>query len=371
VTKTVNASWDQDSFAWYADTGGEGTGQIGSTNANPTTLYTDAQHRLRYLIQETAGATTGDTPIFRLEYRVDPAGGTNFGAWTPADSDDTYFTAVTSANVTDGAGTSQQIGGGTFRDGDFVYVDGGGSDTGAMAATQGNDEYECEWVIAWNDASARDATFEFQVTIQGSALDTYTNTTRVTPVRLPQTITSSGSPSVTLPAVTADGSGGIKWLGESTLLLPGITASGSGSTHAYMYLRPDGVITLGSWTDNADGTTNIYQAIDEATPSDADYVKSETEPSSSTFEVSLSNPTETVDDTKDHVVSYRYAKNDTSSTINLVVSLRLGTGTEIASWTHNNIGTTVTQADQTLTGPQVTAITGYTDLRLRFVATEV
>jgi len=141
--------------------------------------------------------------------------------------------------------------------------------------------------------------------------------------------------------------------------------------HPYMYLRPDGVVTLGSWTDNADGTTNIYQAIDEVTASDTDYVKSETEPSSSTFEVSLSNPAETVDDTKDHTISYRYAKNDATSTINLTVSLRLGASTEIASWTHNDIGTTVTQADQTLSGAQVTAITGYTDLRLRFVATEV
>jgi len=123
MAKTVQATWDQDSFAWYADTGGEGTGQIGSTNANPTTLVTNTQYRLRYLVQETAGATTGDTPSFELYYRVDPAGGTSFGSWLPIDSDDSYFNVVTSANVTDGGSTTQQIGGGTFRGGVFSYVD--------------------------------------------------------------------------------------------------------------------------------------------------------------------------------------------------------------------------------------------------------
>ena len=97
----VTALWDQDSFAWYTDAGGEGTNQIGSTNSNPSTLVTGTQYRLRYLIQETAGSNQVETPVFELEYRVDPAGGTTFGSWTPIDSDDTYFTAVSSANVTD------------------------------------------------------------------------------------------------------------------------------------------------------------------------------------------------------------------------------------------------------------------------------
>ena len=69
-----------------------------STNANPSTLNDDGtQYRLRHLIQEYAGSTVAETPAFTLYYRVDPAGGTSFGTWLPADSDDTYFTAVSSA----------------------------------------------------------------------------------------------------------------------------------------------------------------------------------------------------------------------------------------------------------------------------------
>lgn len=179
--KTVQAVWDQDSFAWYADSGAEGTGQIGSTNSDPTTLVNETQYRLRYLIQETAGATTGDTPTFVLYYRADPAGGTNFGSWTPVDSDDQYFTAITSSNVTDAAATTQQIGAGTFRDGEFVFVDADGAASTALSATAGNDEYEIEWVLEFA-VGAYGVTFEFQVQLSGGALDTYTATTQVKPL---------------------------------------------------------------------------------------------------------------------------------------------------------------------------------------------
>jgi hypothetical protein len=175
----TTALWDQDSFAWYADTGGEGTGQIGSTNSNPSTLVTGTQYRLRYLIQETAGSNQVETPVFELEYRVDPAGGTSFGSWLPIDSDDSYFTAVSSANVTDGASTTQQIGT-AFNDGEFSYVDATArAPTNTMAATAGNDEYECEWVLNFATASGG-ANFEFRVTRDtGTTMDSTTRTTQV------------------------------------------------------------------------------------------------------------------------------------------------------------------------------------------------
>lgn len=180
----VTGQWDQDSFAWYTDAGGEGTNQIGSTNSNPTTLETETQYRLRYLIQETAGSTQAETPVLGLQYRVDPAGGTNFGAWTSVDSDDASFVLVSTANVTDGGATTQQIGAGTFRDGEFSYVDATAlAPTTALTATAGNDEYEAEWVLSIANGAGND-TFEFRVVWNNggtpdTALTTYTNTTQV------------------------------------------------------------------------------------------------------------------------------------------------------------------------------------------------
>lgn len=174
------ATWRQQSFAWYTDDGGEGTNQIGATNANPGILAADTtQYRLRYLIQEYANSDQAETPTFELWYRVDATGGTSFGAWTVVDSDDTYFTTVGSAGVSDGSTTTQQIGAGTFNDGEFVLVDTGGSATNAMAATAGNDEYECEWVLEFAETGLS-ANFEFRVELSGGTdLDSYINTTQV------------------------------------------------------------------------------------------------------------------------------------------------------------------------------------------------
>ena len=42
------------------------------------------------------------------------------------------------------------------------------------------------------------------------------------------------------------------------------------------FLRPDGDTTLDGWTNQAGGTSNIYQSIDEASASDSDFVQSPT-----------------------------------------------------------------------------------------------
>lgn len=174
----TNATWDQDSFQWYTDAGGEGTNGQG-VNTNPTDFEPGTDYRLRYLIQETAGSNQSETPTWRLEYRYDAAGGTSFGSWAECDSNNAEFTAVTSSPVTDGGTTTQQIGGGTFNDGEFCYVDAGGAATNAMAATNGSDEFECEWVL--NVASAADGyNFEFRVTRDGgTATDSTTATTQL------------------------------------------------------------------------------------------------------------------------------------------------------------------------------------------------
>jgi hypothetical protein len=134
--------------------------------------------------------------------------------------------------------------------------------------------------------------------------------------------------------------------------------------------RPDSDVSLGYWTDEGDGTTDIYQSIDEASPNDADYIKSSFKPSNDTSEYGLSN---IVDPQvgSGHIVRYRYHKNNAGGNqINLTVKMMQGS-TEIASWTHPDIGENPATAEKTLTQEQADSITDYADLRLRFIAVEV
>jgi hypothetical protein len=147
----------------------------------------------------------------------------------------------------------------------------------------------------------------------------------------------------------------------SLLLL--FKSSGGGVT--YETLTPDADVSDGGWTTQAGGTV-LYAVIDEAAADDADYIRSSDDPSADACEVSLSNPTGNVGE--EVIVEYRYAKSGTAQ-INLVVTLKQGV-TTIATWTHNNIGTTETTAQQTLSAGEVASITDYSALSLRFEATE-
>lgn len=131
---------------------------------------------------------------------------------------------------------------------------------------------------------------------------------------------------------------------------------------------------VGNWEDEGGATTNLYQSIDEASASDADYIQSEIGPSSSPCVVqltSLSDPSVSTG----HTLNYRYAKSPgATAQIDLTVELRQGytnegsPGTLIATHTYTNISTTVTAASETLTAGEADSITDYTDLYLRFVA---
>lgn len=144
-----------------------------------------------------------------------------------------------------------------------------------------------------------------------------------------------------------------------------ISATGalSGVCNTVRFGRPSSDVSLGSWMTKDGGTSNIYLEIDESTYSDTDYILG-----TGTYETLLSSIAEPTDHTY-HAVHYRYYKKGTS-TVNLVVSLYDGT-TEIASWTHNNIGASVVDATQYLNTTQASNITSYSNLRIRFSATVV
>lgn len=128
------------------------------------------------------------------------------------------------------------------------------------------------------------------------------------------------------------------------------------------FARPDSDVAVGLWTP-----TPLYQQIDEVTPSDVDYIESAKNPVSDTCEVGLSD-VEDPEVSTGHIVRYRYKKDAAGgNVIDLTVKLMQG-AVEIASWTHNDIGDSIVQAEQTLTGPQADSITDYTDLRIQFIA---
>jgi hypothetical protein len=143
---------------------------------------------------------------------------------------------------------------------------------------------------------------------------------------------------------------------------------------------PSAVTFLGDYTDEADGTTNIFNSINEATPVDDDYVQSPETPVDEVFVVKmasavLSDPAVSFG----HVINYRYRKDfDGGDTLNLTFEWRQGytnegsQGTLIASNTHLDVGGVEWVAGAlSLTDAQADSVTVYTDLYVRVVWTTV
>ena len=133
----------------------------------------------------------------------------------------------------------------------------------------------------------------------------------------------------------------------------------------------------GTYTDQAGGGTNIYTTIDETAYSDADYIRSTLNPASAVYVTELTNLEDPVS-SAGHTLRVRYAKDVTGGgQINLTVQLRQGyvsevtLGALIAERTFTNIGITFTTDAYTLTAGEADAITDYTSLFLRTVATQV
>ena len=136
--------------------------------------------------------------------------------------------------------------------------------------------------------------------------------------------------------------------------------------------RPSADTYLGNYEDELGGTTSIYQSIDEVSADDADYVASESAPSSSAYVTKLTTLTDPVSSTG-HTLYYRYEKSGSGPQVDLVIQLRqayvseASQGTLIASDTKTDIPATPTAGSMTLSGVEADAITDYTDLYVRVV----
>ena len=132
------------------------------------------------------------------------------------------------------------------------------------------------------------------------------------------------------------------------------------------------------WTNQVASGTNIFQAIDEASFDDADYVQSPLAPVSDVYVAQLTSSLEDPLSSSGHVVRWRQGKDAAGgAAITMTVQLRQGytnegaPGTLIA--TCQNAGTvpdSFTDVTYNLSGGEADAITNYASLYLRFVANQ-
>lgn len=143
------------------------------------------------------------------------------------------------------------------------------------------------------------------------------------------------------------------------------------------FARPDTDASIGAYTDQAGGASNIYTTIDEAVTDDADYIKSAAGPANAPYVARLSDVTDPVSSTG-HIIRARVRNGVAGARqIDLTVQLRQGytnegsPGTLIATLTQANVAGAFTEYTYTLSGAEADAITNYNDLFLRIVANQV
>jgi hypothetical protein len=140
------------------------------------------------------------------------------------------------------------------------------------------------------------------------------------------------------------------------------------------FARPSADTTIGTFTDDGGGTTNIFQAIDETSANDSDYIRSVTSPSSAVYVCALTSVSDPALSTG-HIMRMRTSVDQASQeTIDFTQQLRQGytnegsQGTLIASQSRNGVtSTSWTDSSYTLSGAEADAITNYSSLYYRFV----
>lgn len=155
---------------------------------------------------------------------------------------------------------------------------------------------------------------------------------------------------------------------------------GPGLGRLRQYGFPSADSADGNWVNQAGSNVNLYQSIDELPPGqnidDTDFIRSEILPNNSGVRIkltALADPASSVQ----HEIHWRPGKDLTGGPqVNMTVTLRqgggttLGGGTQIATFTRNNVDAFTTYIEQ-LSGVEADSITDYSDLYLEFYATQV
>ena len=126
------------------------------------------------------------------------------------------------------------------------------------------------------------------------------------------------------------------------------------------FLRPDADDLTTGWEDQAAGTTNLYQTVDETSFSDADYAVSPADPvSSQPIRFRLSNPAATIDTSQAVTIRVRGRFNSASNSV--TVRLKEGTTTR-ATRTFTDISSNFATQTVTLTTDEKNAVTNWDNL---------
>lgn len=166
-------AWIQSDFRGRNDNGGEiGATWIAAANTD-WTQASNAPFRVRFVIQETGGASASGQG-FQLQYNRNSAG------WVDVTASSSVVKSFGSTNIVDGQDTTQQVGGGTFvtPNAGVDEVDGAvGSATFA-----GSDETELELCIKIITADiVNNDTIQLRIVEADlTALGTYSNTPSIT-----------------------------------------------------------------------------------------------------------------------------------------------------------------------------------------------
>lgn len=179
--------------------------------------------------------------------------------------------------------------------------------------------------------------------------------------------TAGGSPASTLGGTISDTFNTYLVSDSAQSVTPGASANESNAWMMRAFalkgvetqiLHPNADVSAGAWRPSVG--SDMYSVINDSL--DADYVNL-ADADGDTFEVALQDGVDPAS-SSGHVVSYRLRGRGGQIT----VSLRQGSSTEIAAWTHDVAPGTFGTFVQTLSGGEADAITDYSDLRLRFVA---
>jgi hypothetical protein len=127
---------------------------------------------------------------------------------------------------------------------------------------------------------------------------------------------------------------------------------------------PTSDLSVGNWTTQIGGTSNLFAVVDETIPDDSDYIRSEQAPASSP--VTLAFGTLSTPQTGPRYLRYHYGKDSSAAQMNLSVEL-LESGVSIQTWSHTDIPVGFLEVAQQIT----VSITNYGALSVRLTATQV
>jgi len=139
-----------------------------------------------------------------------------------------------------------------------------------------------------------------------------------------------------------------------------------GQSEVLLAVRPAADVALGGWRNEAAGAL-LFPSISKPATDDATYIVSALDTPNDTARVKLGVPDYELGDEVE--VEYRIGKHPPLATQALDITVRLLQGTtEIAAWSHPDVGGAPASVVRLLTGPQVAAISDFSDLYLEFVS---